>query len=103
MSKCVTLLAEGINVTAKTRAEALRYLAQDARSFRRAWNYKKEAVKESDDRSMTCPTQINVDVDVEDAPGRRERTWTGFARFHVVVGTSNNEIAVTQALALLRG
>lgn len=103
MSKCVTFLAQGINVTAKKRSDALKYLAQDARSFRKAWNYKIEEIKESDAPSMTSPTQINIDVDVEDAPGRRERTWTGFARFHVVVGTTNNEVAATQALALLRG
>ena len=101
MKKLVTLIAEGINVTARTQDRALAYLREDALQFRREWNYADEDVEDTDDDPADDAGDVTIEVSATDPGGRGERIWTGSARFSVVVEAAGDAAAYAAARALL--
>lgn len=102
MNISVQLIAEGINATAKNESQALSYLTEDAHHFRRDWSYADGEIDQTDDEVSDDAGDAIVDVDVDPAPGRGERIWTGRAIFTVVVAKcANDDEARAEARRLL--
>jgi hypothetical protein len=101
MNKRVTLVADGIDVTARSESQALAYLSEDARQFSSDWSYADAGVEDTEDDASEDADDARVEVDVDTPSGRGERIWTGRAEFSVVIEAGDEPSAYAAARALL--
>jgi len=101
MNTSVTLRASGIEVTASDEEQALRYLAEDGRQFRAAWEYElSDASPTEEDPDESC--DVRVEAETSEPEGSGERTWNGDVLFTVVVeGDLSGDDAIEAARTVI--